>query len=103
MTASWLDYSRLCAPGTLKTLVARGLGQRRLQSTGTAKWPTAALWTSRAASSLAQGVQPALNGKFETWIDQNFGETRLLQGGQGFDGSMFQVPRLDYFLFTMVI
>lgn len=37
MTASWLDYSRLCAPGTLKTLVARGLGQRRLQSTGTAK------------------------------------------------------------------
>lgn len=70
MTASWLDYSRLCAPGTLKTLIARGLGQRRLQSTGTAKWPTAALWTSRAASSLAQGVQPALNGKFETWIDQ---------------------------------
>uniref|UniRef100_A0A0E0BRM7 Uncharacterized protein n=1 Tax=Oryza glumipatula TaxID=40148 RepID=A0A0E0BRM7_9ORYZ len=56
MTASWLDYSRLCAPGTLNTLVARGLGQRRLQSTGTAKWPTAALWTSRAASSLAQAT-----------------------------------------------
>uniref|UniRef100_A0A0E0NX34 Uncharacterized protein n=1 Tax=Oryza rufipogon TaxID=4529 RepID=A0A0E0NX34_ORYRU len=128
MTASWLDSSRLRAPRSLKTLVARGLGQCRLESTGTAKWPTAALWTPRAASSLAQGVQPAPNGKHKTWIDQvvevnrvamvddglavmrmthgshnslvphNFGETRLLQGGQGFDGSMCQVPRLDHFL-----
>uniref|UniRef100_A0A0E0J1K8 Uncharacterized protein n=1 Tax=Oryza nivara TaxID=4536 RepID=A0A0E0J1K8_ORYNI len=28
----------------------------------------------------------------------NFGETRLLQGRQEFDGSMCQVPRFNYFL-----
>uniref|UniRef100_A0A0E0D2R5 Uncharacterized protein n=1 Tax=Oryza meridionalis TaxID=40149 RepID=A0A0E0D2R5_9ORYZ len=43
------------SPGTKATSVAQWLGQRRLESIGTAKWPTAALWTPRAASSLAQG------------------------------------------------
>uniref|UniRef100_A0A0E0RGR3 Uncharacterized protein n=1 Tax=Oryza rufipogon TaxID=4529 RepID=A0A0E0RGR3_ORYRU len=30
---------------------------------------------------------------------ENFGKTRLLQGGQGFDGSMCQVPRFNYICF----
>uniref|UniRef100_A0A0D3GGX5 Uncharacterized protein n=1 Tax=Oryza barthii TaxID=65489 RepID=A0A0D3GGX5_9ORYZ len=31
-------------------------------------------------------------------LGMNFGETRLLQGGQGFDGSICKVPRFNYVL-----
>uniref|UniRef100_A0A0E0A9I5 Uncharacterized protein n=1 Tax=Oryza glumipatula TaxID=40148 RepID=A0A0E0A9I5_9ORYZ len=31
-------------------------------------------------------------------LTREFWETRLLQSGQGFDGSMCQVPRFNYFL-----
>uniref|UniRef100_A0A0D3GGI8 Uncharacterized protein n=1 Tax=Oryza barthii TaxID=65489 RepID=A0A0D3GGI8_9ORYZ len=38
------------------------------------------------------------HGSHNGLVPLNFGETRLLQSGQGFDGSMCQVPRFNYFL-----
>uniref|UniRef100_A0A0E0HQV2 Uncharacterized protein n=1 Tax=Oryza nivara TaxID=4536 RepID=A0A0E0HQV2_ORYNI len=38
------------------------------------------------------------HGSHNGLVPLNFGETRLLQSGQGFDGSMCQVSRFNYFL-----
>uniref|UniRef100_A0A0D3HLH1 Uncharacterized protein n=2 Tax=Oryza TaxID=4527 RepID=A0A0D3HLH1_9ORYZ len=77
------DYLGRPSPGTLATIMAQRLGRRCTGSSGTAKRPMAALWTPRTPTSSTQC---------------NFGETRLLQGRQEFDGSMCQVPRFNYFL-----
>uniref|UniRef100_A0A0D3GFB3 Uncharacterized protein n=1 Tax=Oryza barthii TaxID=65489 RepID=A0A0D3GFB3_9ORYZ len=45
------------AIGILAKTVAQWLGQQRLESTVTAKWPTAALWTPRTPMSSTQGVR----------------------------------------------